>query len=165
MALFEPEFGLVFWMLVVFLILLGILAKFAWPMILKSVEERADFIDKGVQYAQEAVEKKKQAEKDAQALYAEAQHRQLEIVQEAQRLKESIVREARKAASQEAQKVLEAARLAAEQTKKEAEVQMRWRVSKLSLEIAGKVIREDLSGNKAQEEMVEKFLNELENKN
>ena len=72
MALFEPEFGLVFWMLVVFLILLGILAKFAWPMILKSVEERADFIDKGVQYAQEAVEKKKQAEKDAQALYAEA---------------------------------------------------------------------------------------------
>ena len=84
MALFEPEFGLVFWMLVVFLILLGILAKFAWPMILKSVEERADFIDKGVQYAQEAVEKKKQAEKDAQALYAEAQRRQLEIVQEAQ---------------------------------------------------------------------------------
>lgn len=63
MALFEPEFGLVFWMLVVFLILLGILAKFAWPMILRSVEERADFIDKGVQYAQEAVEKRNRQKK------------------------------------------------------------------------------------------------------
>ena len=165
MALFEPEFGLVFWMLVVFLILLGILAKFAWPMIIKSVDERADFIDKGVQYAQQAIEEKRQAEKDAKALYSEAQRRQLEILQQAQRLKENIVREARKAASQEAQKVLEAARLAAEQTKREAEVQMRRRVSKLSLEIAGKVIREDLSGKEAQEKMVEKFLDELENKN
>ncbi len=165
MALFEPEFGLVFWMLVVFLILLGVLAKFAWPMIIKSVDERADFIDKGVQYAQQAIEEKRQAEKDAKALYSEAQRRQLEILQEAQRLKENIVREARKAASQEAQKVLEAARLAAEQTKREAEVQMRRRVSKLSLEIAGKVIREDLSGKEAQEKMVEKFLDELENKN
>ena len=47
MSLFTPEFGLVFWMLVVFLILFGILAKYAWPAIVRMMDERADFIDKG----------------------------------------------------------------------------------------------------------------------
>ncbi|MFR7811090.1 MAG: hypothetical protein ACLU4N_18525 [Butyricimonas faecihominis] len=51
MSLFTPEFGLVFWMLVVFLILFGILAKYAWPAIVRMMDERADFIDKGVEYA------------------------------------------------------------------------------------------------------------------
>lgn len=54
MELFTPEFGLVFWMFLVFVILFVILAKYAWPAIMKSVDERADFIDKGVSYAQEA---------------------------------------------------------------------------------------------------------------
>ena len=53
MELFTPEFGLVFWMFLVFVILFVILAKYAWPAIMKSVDERADFIDKGVSYAQE----------------------------------------------------------------------------------------------------------------
>ena len=47
MELFTPEFGLVFWMFLVFVILFVILAKYAWPAIMKSVDERADFIDKG----------------------------------------------------------------------------------------------------------------------
>ena len=89
----------------------------------------------------------------------------MEILQEAQRLKDDIVGQAKKSATTEAQKILDAARLVAEQTKKEAEIQMRRQVGKLSLEIAGKVIRQNLDGNKAQEEMVEKYLDELENKN
>ena len=48
MGLFKPEIGLVFWMLVVFLIILAILAKYAWPVIIRSIEQRADFIDSGV---------------------------------------------------------------------------------------------------------------------
>ncbi len=161
MALFEPEFGLVFWMLVVFLILLGILAKFAWPVILKSVEERADFIDKGVLYTQEAINRKKQAEADARALLEDAQRKQLEILQETQRLKQKMIEEAKKNAMVEAQKVLDGARLSAEQMKREAEVQLKRRVGQLSLEIAGRVIRQDLSENKEQEELVEKYLEEM----
>ena len=156
---------MIFWMLVVFLALFGILAKYAWPVIIRSVEERADYIDKGVASAREANELKKQAEYDAQTLLTDAQRKQLEILQEAQRLKDDIVGQAKKSATTEAQKILDAARLVAEQTKKEAEIQMRRQVGKLSLEIAGKVIRQNLDGNKAQEEMVEKYLDELENKN
>ena len=54
MELFKPEFGLVFWMFLAFACLYFILAKYAWPFIIKSMEERADLIDKGVAYAQEA---------------------------------------------------------------------------------------------------------------
>ena len=50
MGLFKPEIGLVFWMLVVFLIILAILAKYAWPVIIRSIEQRADFIDSGVKF-------------------------------------------------------------------------------------------------------------------
>lgn len=165
MALFEPEFGLVFWMLVVFLILFAILAKYAWPFIIKSIEERAEFIDNGVKYTQEAINRKNQAETDAKVLLTEAQKRQLEILQEAQRMKQEIISDAKKAAGVEAQKVLDAAKLSAEQVKKEAELQMRKQVSLLSLEIAEKVIRRDLSNDEEQERLIGTFLDEIENKN
>ncbi len=54
MELFTPDFGLIFWMFVAFGVLFLILWKFAWPLILKSVDSRADLIDKGVEYAQNA---------------------------------------------------------------------------------------------------------------
>lgn len=54
MELFKPEFGLVFWMFFVFVVLFAILAKYAWPYIIRSIDDRADLIDKGVEYAQDA---------------------------------------------------------------------------------------------------------------
>lgn len=54
MELFTPAFGLVFWMFVVFVLLCVLLGKFAWPAIIKMMTERADLIDKGVAYAEEA---------------------------------------------------------------------------------------------------------------
>ncbi len=56
MELFTPDFGLVFWMFVAFLILFLALAKWGWPAIIKNMDERADTIDKGVEYAREAKE-------------------------------------------------------------------------------------------------------------
>ena len=87
MELFTPEFGLVFWMFLVFVILFVILAKYAWPAIMKSVDERADFIDKGVSYAQEAKSQLEHATENAQALITEAQQKQLEIMREAAQMK------------------------------------------------------------------------------
>ena len=63
MSLFTPEFGLVFWMLVVFLILFGILAKYAWPAIVRMMDERADFIDKGVERLKEIEKRHKRMPK------------------------------------------------------------------------------------------------------
>lgn len=59
-------------MLVVFLILFGILAKYAWPAIVRMMDERADFIDKGVEYAREAKRDREKAQEDAKDLLTEA---------------------------------------------------------------------------------------------
>ena len=54
MELFTPSFGLIFWMFVVVVLLLLLLGKFAWPVIVSTIEQRADLIDKGVEYAENA---------------------------------------------------------------------------------------------------------------
>jgi len=163
MSLFTPEFGLVFWMLVVFLILFGILAKYAWPAIVRMMDERADFIDKGVEYAREAKRDREKAQEDAKDLLTEARKQQLEVLQQTERLKREMIAEARKAAENEAKQVREAAN-SIEQAKREAELQLRKQVASLSLQVAEKVMRKDLATDKNQMELIGKLLNELENK-
>ena len=160
MSLFTPEFGLVFWMLVVFLILFGILAKYAWPAIVRMMDERADFIDKGVEYKRD----REKAQEDAKDLLTEARKQQLEVLQQTERLKREMIAEARKAAENEAKQVREAANLSIEQAKREAELQLRKQVASLSLQVAEKVMRKDLATDKNQMELIGKLLNELENK-
>ena len=156
MSLFTPEFGLVFWMLVVFLILFGILAKYAWPAIVRMMDERADFIDKGVEYAREAKRDREKAQEDAKDLLTEARKQQLEVLQQTERLKREMIAEAKQ--------VREAANLSIEQAKREAELQLRKQVASLSLQVAEKVMRKDLATDKNQMELIGKLLNELENK-
>lgn len=165
MELFKPELGLVFWMFIVFAILFAILAKFAWPTIIRSIEERADFIDKGVAFSQSAKEQLDNAAEEAQKLLAEAQKQQLDLIREAATLKSKIIEEAKAAAGIEAQKVIDAAAVSIEQARKESELQFRKQVSSFALQIAEKLMRKDLSDDKTQIEMIDKLLNDIENKN
>lgn len=164
MALFQPEFGLIFWMLVVFLIILGILAKYAWPVIIRSIEERAEFIDNGVKYAEEAQEQLDSAHARIEEMMAEAHRKQLDSLQETERMKRGMIEEAKKQASVEVQKMMEEAKYSIEQAKHEAEMQVRKQVSRLSLDIAEKLLRRDLSDDAAQVELVNKMLDEIETK-
>lgn len=164
MALFQPEFGLIFWMLVVFLIILGILAKYAWPVIIRSIEQRAEFIDSGVKYAEEAKEQLEQATARIRGMMAEAHKKQLDSLQETERMKREMIEDAKKAASIEVQKMMEEAKVSIEQARHEAELQVRRQVGRLSLEIAEKLLRKDLSTDSAQVELVDRILDEMENK-
>lgn len=161
MALFQPEFGLIFWMLVIFLIILGILAKYAWPVIIRSIEQRAEFIDSGVEYAEEAKKRLDEVEVKVQEMLAGAHRKQMESLQETERMKRGMIEEARKEAAVEVQKMMEEAKNSIEQAKREAELQVRKQVSRLSLEIAEKLLRKDLSGDTAQVELIDKMLDEL----
>lgn len=165
MELFTPDFGLVFWMFFAFAVLFIVLAKFAWPGIVKSLEARADLIDKGVEYAQEAKEQLDNAKNEASKYVKEAQKQQAEILREAAKMKSQIIEEAKEAASTEAKKVMEAAKLSIEQSRKEAEKQIRNEVSIFALQIAETVIRKQMQNDKAQVELVDKLVNEIENKN
>ncbi|MBP3298525.1 MAG: F0F1 ATP synthase subunit B [Muribaculaceae bacterium] len=162
MELFTPDFGLIFWMFVAFLLLFLALRKWAWPVIIKSMEDRADLIDKGVEYAQNAKEQLEGAREEARKYIAEAQKQQAEILRDAAKIKTQIIEEARNDAAREAQKVMDAAKLSIEQSRKEAELQFRNEVSKFSLEIAGKMMRKQMSSDKAQTELVDKLLDEIE---
>lgn len=161
MELFKPEFGLVFWMLIVFLIILGILAKFAWPVIIRSIEERADFIDSGVKYTQDAVRKLDEAKEQARLLIEEAHKQQVNTLQETEWMRQKMIEEAKEAARGEAQKVLDEAHASIEQTKREAELQLQKQVGRLALEVAGKLLRKDLEGDGEQEALVNRILDEM----
>lgn len=165
MELFKPEFGLAFWMFIAFLCLFGILAKWAWPFIIKSMEERADLIDKGVAYAQEAKAHLDNAKAEADKLIAEARNEQADILREAAKMRNELIEKAHGEAADEAKKVTEAAQVSLEQARKEAEKQLRKEVGDLALQIAEKVIRKNIANDEAQRALVDQYLSEVETKN
>ena len=162
MELFKPDFGLVFWMFVVLVLLCILLGKYAWPVIIKMMTERADLIDKGVVYAQEAKEHLDNAKAEADKNIQEAKRQQSEILREAAKMKSQIIEDAKQAASVEAQKVMDAARAAIEQERKEAQLQFRNEVSQFSILIAEKLLRDKMSDQKAQSQLVDKLLSEID---
>ena len=165
MELFKPEFGLVFWMFLAFACLYFILAKWAWPFIIKSMDERATLIDKGVAYAQEAKSKLDNAKAEADALVAEARKQQADILRDAAKMKTDIIEQAKAEAAVEAKKVTDAAQVTIEQSRKESEHQLRQDVGAYALQIAEQVIRRNMSDDKAQRDLVKKLLNEVETSN
>ena len=119
MELFTPDYGLIFWMFIAFGVLFLILWKFAWPVILKSVDQRADLIDKGVEYAQEAKIQLDNARSEAEEYLNTARKEQAQILRDADKMKTQIIEQARVAAQTEAQKVMDNAKLQIQQQQKE----------------------------------------------
>lgn len=165
MELFKVDFGLTIWMFVAFAILFFILWKFAWPAIMKGIDGRADLIDKGVEYAQNAKEQLDNAQLEADRQIQEARHKEADIIAEANRMKAKIIEDAREEAKKEAQKEKDAAKLAIEQSRREAEQNLRDEVSRVALRIAGMVTRKDLADDAAQKKLVNSYLDEIESQN
>ncbi|MDE6644730.1 MAG: F0F1 ATP synthase subunit B [Muribaculaceae bacterium] len=161
MELFTPDSGLVIWMFISFAILFIILAVFAWPAIMKGIAERANFIDKGVEYAQEAKSQLDGAREEARGIIDEARRRQADILRDADKMKTRIVEEARVAAQTEASKVMDQAKESISQAQKEAEKNLRNEVSAFALEIAQKVVRNQLKDEKSQKELVETLMGDM----
>ena len=152
-------------MFVSFAVLFFVLWKFAWPVILDIVDKRADLIDKGVEYAQNAKEQLDKAQADADKMLAEARRKEADILREAEALKVQIIEEARNEAKVQAKKEIDAAKLTIEQAKKEAELSIREEVGAIALRIAEKVVRQNMSDDKAQTRLVNTLIDEIENQN
>ncbi|MCH5347546.1 MAG: F0F1 ATP synthase subunit B [Muribaculaceae bacterium] len=165
MELFTPDFGLIFWMFVSFGILFLILWKWGWPAIIKGVESRAELIDKGVEYARDAKEQLDRAREESEKYIAEARVRQADILREADKMKNQIIDEAREAARKEAAKVMDAAKQSIQQERKEAQQQFRNEVSTFALEIAQKVVKDQMKDSQAQARLVDSLLEEMETQN
>ena len=162
MELFTPDFGLVFWMFVAFILLFLVLAKWGWPVIIKMMDERAATIDRGVEDAKQAKEQLDNARSEAQKYVAEAQARQAEMLREAAKMKTEIIEQAKTEAAEAARKEMDAAKASIEQARKEAELQFRNEVGKFSIDIAEKMVRNQMKSSDAQSELVNKLLDEIQ---
>ena len=162
MELFTPDFGLVFWMFVAFILLFLVLAKWGWPVIIKMMDKRASTIDEGVENARQAKEQLDNARAEADRYMKEVMAKQQEMLRDAQKMKTEIIEQARNEAAKVAQGEMDAAKVSIEQARKQAESQIRDEVSRSSIEIAEKMMRSQLKDTKAQTELVNKMLDDIE---
>lgn len=105
-SILTPDFGLLFWMLLAFLIVFCLVAKFGFPIITKMVEERKKYIDESLKKAHEANEKLTGINKESERILNEARIQQAEILNQAKATGDSIIKEAREKAQAESAKII-----------------------------------------------------------
>jgi F-type H+-transporting ATPase subunit b len=166
MSLLLPESGLLFWMLITFAVVFFILAKYGFPVITKMVEKRKSYIDQSLENAEEANTKLANLKEKSAAIVAQADKEQSRILREATEERNKIIDEARKQAAEAAQKELNTVKEQIRQEKEEAIRSIRRQVAMLSVDIAEKIIRENLSKKDDQMKMIDRMLDEvMANKN
>ena len=160
MDLITPEFGLVFWTLITFLVLLFLLKKFAWKPILGAVSDREEGIKKALKSAEKARLEMQNLTADNERILKEARAEREAMLKEARELKAKIVEDAKEEAQAQANKMIEQAQKAIESEKKSAMAELKNHVAGLSVDIAEKMIREQLSNKDKQLKLVEDMLGE-----
>ena len=160
MSLITPDFGLLFWMVVIFGIVFFLLAKFGFPVITKAVQRRSDHIADSLQAAQQAEERLANMAAEQQKLIEQTRGEQSRILKEASQAREQMIAQAREDASAAAEKILEDARTRIAAEKDAAIKDIQRQVAMISMEVAEKVVREDLRTDADQLALVERMLEE-----
>ncbi|MEE1414917.1 MAG: F0F1 ATP synthase subunit B [Prevotellamassilia sp.] len=160
-SILTPDFGLLFWMLLAFLIVFCLVAKFGFPIITKMVEERKKYIDESLKKAHEANEKLTGINKESERILNEARIQQAEILNQAKATGDSIIKEAREKAQAESAKIILDAKAQIAAEKENALRDIRQTVADLSIMIAEKVVRQKLADNNEQQKLIEKMLDEV----
>ena len=161
MSLLLPDSGLLFWMVIIFAIVFFILANFGFPVITKMLDKRRDYIDSSLRLAREADEKMGRMMEEQSRMIAQAREEQNRILKEAAQARDNIVRKAQEQAQDEARKILDEARVKIEAEKESALREIRSQTAMLSVKVAEKVLRQQLSTDKAQIDLVYRMLDEV----
>ena len=157
-SILTPDLGLLFWMLLAFLVVFGVLAKFGFPASVNRVDERNKYIDESLRKAHEAQERLANIEKEGESILQEAREKQAQILKEAAESRDAIVEQAQQKARAEGARLLDEARTAIEQEKKAAIADIRQQVATLSVDIAEKVLRQNLRDDKSQMDLINRML-------
>lgn len=161
MELVKPEFGLVFWMTLSFLIVVFILSKFAWKPILSSLKERETSIEDALNAAKKAKDEVANMKAENEALLQEARMERDRMMKEARDTKDAIISEARTKAKTESDRLLAIARESIQNEKMSAITELKNQVATLSIEIAEKVIRQQLANDEKQKALVSDLLKDV----
>ena len=165
MDLLMPSTGLLFWMTLVVLIVLLILWKWGFPAVTKMVRDRKEYIDESLRKAHEVSEKLENIQKEGESILQEAREKQASILKEATDTREVIVEKAQDKAKAEADRIIAEAKAEIEMEKQNAIRDIRSQVADLSVRIAEKIVREKLSTNDKQMELIDKLLDEVQTEN
>ncbi|MCK7589555.1 F0F1 ATP synthase subunit B [Subsaxibacter sp. CAU 1640] len=160
MDLVTPGFGLVIWTIITFLCLLFILRKFAWKPILGAVEDRETGIKDALASAENARKEMENLKADNERILNEARAEREAMLKEAREIKNKMIADAKNEAQSQANKMIEQAQTAIESEKKAAMAELRNQVATLSVDIAEKVVREELSNKDKQLKLVESMLSD-----
>jgi F-type H+-transporting ATPase subunit b len=161
MGFVTPDYGTIFWMLIIFGIVMLILKKFAWVPILKFLKDREKSISDALNSAEKARKEVAGLKASNDQIIAEARKEKDIILKEARDIKDKIVAEAKNKANVEAQKSIEAAKQQINAEKAAAINEIKQQVAELSVMIAEKVIKKQLENSKDQEKLVEDLLKDL----
>ncbi|MDR2358722.1 MAG: F0F1 ATP synthase subunit B [Prevotellaceae bacterium] len=157
-----PDFGLLFWMLVSFLFVFGVLAKFGFPVITRMVNERRDHISQSLEAAEEAARKLENVKQESLAILDEARRQQAAIIKKAMADGEQLLLNAQQKAVEETEKQLALARQRIELQKEKALGEINAQVAMLSVDIAEKVLHRQLDDKTKEEAFILQMLDETE---
>lgn len=159
--LVTPELGLIVWTTLVFCILFFLLAKFAWKPILKAVKDREASIEDALNAAEEATRKMTELKSNNEALLNEARLERDAMLKEARDVKDKIIAEAKVAANTEGDKIIAAAKETINHEKLAAITELKNQVATLSIEIAEKILKEELSSADKQKAMIDNVVKDI----
>lgn len=160
MGLVSPNPGTIFWLVIVFGIVMLILKKFAWKPILNALKERENSIASALLSADNARKEVASLKADHEAIRLEAQREKEQILKEAREIKEKMIGDAKTEAQLQGEKLIAQAKSAIEGEKNAALAELKNQVSSLSLDIAEKILKDELTNKDAQSKLVEKMLGE-----
>ena len=161
MSLITPDFGLFFWMAIVFIIVLAILWKWGFPSIVNMVNSRKEFIDDSLRKAHEANERLANIQKEGETMLQNAREKQAQILKDAADTRDAIVVKAQEKATNEGSRLLNEAKAEIEAEKQNAIRDIRTQVAEISVQVAEKIVREKLSSDESQMELINKLLNDI----
>ncbi|HWR93906.1 MAG TPA: F0F1 ATP synthase subunit B [Flavobacterium sp.] len=154
------SFGLFFWQTIIFIGLILLLKKFAWKPILDAVNEREEGIKNALLSAENAKKEMANLQSDNQRILQEARIERDNMLKDAREIKEKMISEAKNEAQAQGLKMIEQAKAAIETEKNAAMADLKLQVSTLSLNIAEKLLKDELANKEAQTKLVEKMLGE-----
>ena len=161
MELVLPGIGLIFWMTLSFLILAFILGKFGWPVIVQALDKRETKITESLELAENTREEMKSLQANNEQLLREAKEERDSILAEARKISQKMYDEAKEKANEEAQRILTSAKENIHYEQMKAIAEVRNTIAELSLEIAGKVLSEEMKENGRHTSYVNRLVDEI----
>lgn len=161
MDLLIPNSGLLFWMTLVFLIVAFIVIKFGFPVIINMVNERKKYIDESLRKAHDANEKLSNIQKEGESVMQQAREQQALLLKEATATRDAIVGKAQDKAHEESARIIAEAKLEIAAEKQNAFKDIRGQVAELSVKVAEKILRDQLSSDEKQMELIGKLLDNV----